>query len=301
MAERIASQCICCGSTALARSPAILMPFVAHRVFGWTPVEITPEWGMRTLRAGMAYSICNSLQCQVCGVLFMDIRFSDAELSALYSGYRDEAYTALRDHYEPGYRLQNASMVDRPPDTQWVESFLKSRLPASPRVLDWGGDTGKHTPFRTAGGTIHVFDISARPLEDGVQRVDERDVADHPFDLFILSHVLEHVSAPGQVIEAIAKLMSPSAILYIETPHERLIADHPGSLDLAVAKKHWHEHINFFTPESMRTLLRSQGLKVIEECVRDLPSHANFTKVLSLACRLDDHHPVAGRPCPSAS
>src|SRR5437016_2710182 len=88
--ERIASRCICCDGDQLAKSPAILMPFIAKRVFGWEPVEIMDDWGLRDIKSGMAYPLCNSVQCASCGVLFLDIRFSDSEMATLYSGYRGE-------------------------------------------------------------------------------------------------------------------------------------------------------------------------------------------------------------------
>src|ERR1700754_592858 len=88
--ERLAFSCVCCGSGDLAASPAILMPFVAHRAFGWAPVEIDESWGLQTIRNGMAYSICKTLRCRKCSHLFCDIRFSDEEMSAIYSGYREE-------------------------------------------------------------------------------------------------------------------------------------------------------------------------------------------------------------------
>ena len=103
--SRIATHCVCCQGTNLNRSPAILMPFVASRVFGWEPVEITAEWGLRDIRQGFAYPLCNSVQCADCGVLFLDIRFDDAEMSALYADYRGDAYTALRERFEPGYTI----------------------------------------------------------------------------------------------------------------------------------------------------------------------------------------------------
>src|SRR6516164_9174099 len=68
--ERIASRCICCNSRDLQKSPAILMPFVAKRVFDWEPVEITDEWGLRDIQRGMAYPLCNSMRCGTCGVVF---------------------------------------------------------------------------------------------------------------------------------------------------------------------------------------------------------------------------------------
>ncbi len=113
--SEIASRCICCDGDRLHKSPAILMPFVAKRVFDWEPVEITSDWGMKTLRVGMAYPLCNSLQCRDCGALFLDIRFSDAEMARLYSGYRDAEYTALRERFEPGYAALNTALASARP------------------------------------------------------------------------------------------------------------------------------------------------------------------------------------------
>ena len=53
--ELISRHCICCAGEQLQRSPAVLMPFVALRVFGHEPVEITADWGLRDLRQGMAH------------------------------------------------------------------------------------------------------------------------------------------------------------------------------------------------------------------------------------------------------
>lgn len=286
MAERIPRACVCCGSAELDRSPAILMPFVAHRVFGWTPVEITPDWGLRTIQAGMAYPLCASLQCQDCGLLFLDIRFDDGEMARLYGGYRDAAYTAERDRFEPGYAAHNASILAHMPDTSWVEGFVGPLLPAPPRVLDWGGDDGRNTPFRGKGGTVEVYDLSDQPVLDGVRRVGRGEMGQGGHDLIVLSHVLEHVPFPAQVLAEIAAVMGRDTLLYIEVPFEKLVAEAPHARDLARRKKHWHEHVNFFTEDAMRALLDRAGLACTAWELRALPSHANFTQVLSVACRL---------------
>jgi hypothetical protein len=286
MAERIASRCICCESADLDRSPAILMPFVANRVFGWTPVEITPEWGLRTIPTGLAYPLCASLQCRDCGVLFLDIRFSDAEMGALYSGYRGEAYTAQRDRFEPGYAAQNAAIVTGEADTSGPEAFLASSLPPVPRVLDWGGDSGKAAPFRSAGAAVDVFDISDQPLVEGVRRVGKDDLVRGAYDLIVLSHVLEHVPWPAEMIGEIAAVMDQQTVLYLEVPHETLVAADPAARDLAAKKKHWHEHVNFFTEDALRALLARCGLKIAAAEVRTIPSLASFTQVLAVSCRL---------------
>ena len=146
--ERIATQCVCCGGENLKSSPAILMPFVAHRVFGWAPVVIDESWGLNTIKSGNAYSICKSLYCKDCGFLFLDIRFSDAELSNLYEDYRGETYNSLRESYEPGYTLRNKELIAGFEYIGDIEKFLEPHLNFPVSVLDWGGDIGKNTPFK---------------------------------------------------------------------------------------------------------------------------------------------------------
>ena len=75
--ERIATSCPCCGGSNLSKSLAILMPFVAHRVFGYKPFKIESSFGLKDIKNGYAYSVCNSLVCRNCQFLFLDIRFSD--------------------------------------------------------------------------------------------------------------------------------------------------------------------------------------------------------------------------------
>jgi hypothetical protein len=38
----------------LLHSPAILMPFLAKRIFNHEPVEITEKWGLRDIPRGIA-------------------------------------------------------------------------------------------------------------------------------------------------------------------------------------------------------------------------------------------------------
>lgn len=42
---KVAGECVCCDSQKLERNPAVLMPFVSHRVFGFAPVAVDDTWG----------------------------------------------------------------------------------------------------------------------------------------------------------------------------------------------------------------------------------------------------------------
>ncbi len=284
--ELIARHCICCGSDQLQRSPAVLMPFVALRVFGHEPVEITADWGLRDLRQGMAYTLCSSLQCQDCGALFLDYRFTDEQMAALYHNYRDESYNAQRIRFEPGYvnvvphYHQRAAYLDE------VEQWLAPRLPEAPAVLDWGGDSGINSLFRERNCSLHIHDISGVQLVPGAERVDVQGIGQNRYDLVTCSQVLEHAPYPLELVRCMLPALGPDTLLYLEVPHEALMREHPGSLELAPLKRHWHEHVNFYTETAMRRLLERLGLVVVD--VLHLPVDVGWTRgeVMGLLARL---------------
>ena len=282
---RIASVCICCASGALEREPAVLMPFVAHRVFGWTPVEITPDWGLRTVPTGHAYPLCNSVECQSCGALFLDMRFDEEEMGRLYGGYRGPDYAAERDRFEPGYLAHNAEILVRAGGTSEQEGFLAPHVPEMPRVLDWGGDDGAHTPFRGRSAALHVFDVSGQAVVEGARAVGRSEVAAGAYDLVVLSHVLEHIPYPGELLADARTALGKDTVLYVEVPHEPLVAEAMGERGLAGRKRHWHEHVNFFTEASLRALLDRADLTIVDFEIRSRWSHASFSEVLAFACR----------------
>lgn len=274
--ELIARYCICCGSALLQRSPAVLMPFVALRVFGQEPVEITADWGLRDLRQGMAYSLCNSLQCQECGVLFLDYRFTDEQMADLYRNYRDDDYNTQRIRFEPGYVSVVPHYHQRAAYLDEVESWLAPRLPEAPAVLDWGGDSGINSPFRDRNRLLHIHDISGVELVAGAERADFQQISQTRYDLVSCSQVLEHVPFPLELVEQMLAAVGPETLLYLEVPREALVREYPGSLQLAPLKRHWHEHVNFFTEAAMCHLLERLGLEVVD--VLRLPVDVGWTR-----------------------
>lgn len=268
---QIAMACICCGADIKDKHPAVLMPFVAKRALDWELCEITAEWGLRDLHPGHAYALGNTLHCHICGMVFLDMRFDDAEMARLYHGYRGEAYTALREHYEPGYRTRNERLVAGDGHIGQVEQLLRPWLPAQPAILDWGGDTGLNTPLRHQARLHHVFDISGQPAIDGAQSVSLAVLAQHRYDLIVLSNVLEHVPQPETVLAQIVPHLH-DGLLYVEVPFEPLMRQAHAEPEVQVwsRKRHWHEHINFFSVKAMTRLLARCGLGVVKESLIEL-------------------------------
>jgi hypothetical protein len=283
--HHVADQCVCCGGQQLDATPAILMPFVAHRTFGWAPALIDSSWGLQTVQSGMAYTICRSLQCTDCGLLFSDIRFADDELERLYKDYRGRDYTALRESYEPGYAARNESFGERIDYGDALERFLEPHLPTGMlSILDWGGDSGKNTPLQYRANQHDVFDISNTPVITGARAVSRQQAISQRYDLVVCSNVLEHVPYPHDLLQDIRHAMTPQSLLYVEVPFEELIRQYG---DRAVAKKkHWHEHVNFFSLKSMHTLVANVGMQVVAVTADEtITAGLKSSYMIQLACR----------------
>jgi len=272
--ERVAMQCICCGSQHVSTSPAVLMPFIAHRVFNWKPVEIDDSWGLKSIKNGFAYSICNSLFCNECGLLFLDIRFSDTEMSNLYQDYRGKSYTELRAFYEPGYENRNLYLESQTDYIAEVEAFISPFISNSISILDWGGDTGKNTPFKDKSHVFDVFDLSNKPMIDGAEAVSKEVAFSKTYDLVICSNVLEHVPYPAEILHDIKNTMSKTSILYLEVPFEDLMKNFPN--DCLDKKRHWHEHINFYSKNSLVSLVNNCGFELIKMQELTITTPLNF-------------------------
>lgn len=94
--------------------------------------------------------------------------------------------------------------------------------------------------------------------------------------------VLEHVADPLAVLQGLLPLMGPQTLLYLEVPHEALVRQHPHGTDLTPHKRHWHEHINFFTEQCLRQLAARVGLRVVDTLRLPIDNGARQGEVLGL-------------------
>ncbi len=100
--------------------------------------------------------------------------------------------------------------------------------------------------------------------------------------------VLEHVPYPAELIFEIKQNMSTDTLFYIEVPFEELMRVSGGDKDLQFKKRHWHEHINFYSEESLHRLLTACGLRIVTSRQLHASGGANTEYCLQIACRKFD-------------
>lgn len=119
---------------------------------------------------------------------------------------------------------------------------------------------------------------------------------DGPFDAVIMSHVLEHISNPTEVLQQVGKLVPDGKVLLIQTNWQGLIP--------RLQRRKWYawvpeQHFWHFTPKGLRIILeKSLGWNVKEVQYSSL-EHGNsrasrVSELLSVFC--DQFHLLADVP-----
>jgi len=217
--------------------------------------------------------------------MFYNPRLDAAEEARLYAGYRSEEYLRMRHASEPWYterfHANLASPAAYEARRRTLAPILRRHIGKREirRVLDYGGGHGDLVCGLLDGAAAFVYDISGVPAIDGV--ISTTDPAACRADLVINSNVLEHVGFPRRLLAQILEAAPAGGMVFLEVPCEspfglsrilRRIAQ-IGIMSVArpalapsvarpAALYMMHEHINYFTGQSLAALMRSCGYAV---------------------------------------
>lgn len=96
---------------------------------------------------------------------------------------------------------------------------------------------------------------------DGVRAVDlSKGHKKLDFDLVCCMQVFEHLPNLLKELQKMVQSLKGESIIYIEVPHEKLLSETNDSKEAYLKKIHWHEHINFFTKDSLIQLFDKAGI-----------------------------------------
>lgn len=202
-----------------------------------------------------------------------------------------------------------------------IRSFIRPFLPSEEHdlvIADLGGDAGQFIPLDLAREAYVIEASQQRPVQ-GVTRVKNLSDLTTDVGLLICSHVLEHIPDPISFLrlQLSSPRIRPGCLVYLEVPMERYalssalgseiysrylkcILQIPLALIcvdfLSVISRSllgviipplilkMHEHVNFFSPQSLRAMIESLGLVPLEigiESESNLATHQGVIRALA--------------------
>jgi 2-polyprenyl-3-methyl-5-hydroxy-6-metoxy-1,4-benzoquinol methylase len=255
--------------------------------------------GVRDGAFGAAPGLWNLQRCLGCEALYLDPRPDRASLHLAYRDYHTHAVTPpvdafvarLRRALSNGYRNRIFATETRP--SLRVGAFLMPLFSARAahirkedrglgragapgmRVLDVGCGNGSFLAWaRELGWECYGVEIDpvaadvARNLGVAILGSEVRELGTEyagSFDAITLSHVIEHLYDPMEVLRQCWSLLKPGGSIWLETPNT-------DSLGYEVYGSHWRgleapRHLVLFNTASLRWSLEHAGF----ERVRVLP------------------------------
>ena len=153
-----------------------------------------------------------------------------------------------------------------------MRSILR-REPGPTSLLDVGCGRGTligmlaRRGWRAKGTQVSVTAARAARQHRGVEvllgNLPELDVPDDSVRVVVFFHVLEHLDRPARYLQKSWESLEDGGLLIVEVPNYRS----PGILVLGLRNLtvDYPHHLFFFSPESLRRMLRSAGFEVEHE------------------------------------
>jgi len=249
------------------------------------PAETRPAF-TGTDRLGVSADPFSIVQCQRCGLLFLNPRPTPQEMGRFYpySQYKDEFTPAIEDEPSAVVRFNRLYHMER--ICRSVE-----RVKREGQLLDVGCATGNFLERMRRRGNWQAcgVEVNAEAAQYARDRfgldvftgeLSAAGYADRSFDVVTLWNVLEHLHSPLDTLREVRRLLKDDGALILSVPNA-------AGLDARIFGRHWigldmPRHLYGLTPTTLRSTLGRAGLEV--SAIRFITgSYHSFTASLCLA------------------
>ena len=203
-------------------------------------------------------ALSDIVRCARCGHMQLERMPSDAELGEAYGEAASGAYVE-----EAAGQRETARRALERVERHVAAGAAGSRTRAIVDLGCWVGfllDEARGRGWRTLGVEPSEF-ASRHAREQLGLEVLTADLLTAPvpegeWDAVVLGDVIEHLPRPGEALDRIARMLRPGGVVYMALPDA-------GSRVARLMGARWWSvlptHVQYFTRDSMATLLRRQG------------------------------------------
>lgn len=202
-------------------------------------------------------------RCSRCSFVFVNPRPSPQQLAAIYTERDDEELTALYA------RIATPAVLD---DYRRKLEWIEQQVPGRGRLLDFACAAGYFFELaQQRGWDAHGADLggwtaraaAARGLKHlHVGTLQEIAFAAASFDVVYAAQVFEHLADPLADLRELRRILKPGGLLYLDVPNYHTLPILLGRDDFMLNTP--PQHINYFTPRTLRHLLQSAGLQQVQ-------------------------------------
>jgi 2-polyprenyl-3-methyl-5-hydroxy-6-metoxy-1,4-benzoquinol methylase len=223
--------------------------------------------GIYDTRFGVQGSF-NIYKCNACGLVQLIERLTGSELKSLYETYYNfggnikSVYTKFRKKFFESkiYRIWMAIDGDICFHSQRGEG----------RLLDVGCNEGQGLKiYKRNGFRAEGLEINVRAAADARKRgfhvstnSFEMFYPEKPYDVVVLSHVIEHSVNPKEMLKHVSRILKPNGKVLISCPNVE-------SWQRDTFRRYWINwhvpfHSTFFSTTTLKSLLNNTGFEVIK-------------------------------------
>ena len=198
-------------------------------------------------------------KCNGCGFVYMNPRCTPQHLDQIYTVRNEEE---LVDLYA---KIASPSVLEEYSDKL---DLLEKLVPTKGRLLDFACAAGYFfEQAQKRGWDAHGCDIgkwtakaaAVRGLQQlHVGPLDDLGFEPESFDVIYAAQVFEHLLQPHRDLSSLLRLLKPGGLLYIDVPNYNTLPIMLGKDDFMLNEP--PQHINYFTPSTMRRMLTDAGM-----------------------------------------
>jgi len=212
----------------------------------------------------------NFVECNKCRTLFVNPRPSKASLFEHYNNSLSEKF--WNDYIYPKSEKVRTQKIINPRIENLIKAISRYQINMN-TLIDIGAGFGtfcqqikRKIPFKRviAVEPDHVLAESCK--KKGIETLEsffeEIRIQNLKADVITCFEIIEHVFSPNEFLSTINHYMKPNSLLYFTTPNIK-------GFDMIVLQEKSDnitapDHLNYFHPESISTLLKKIGLDVLE-------------------------------------